>query len=119
MTQVQSAVIRNRNRLELCPMLEQEDHAMDQTKAAPRWGLGADKGLVALLVVYALLWLPIIGRSTANPQLLAAFSNDEPLITQQLVGMRLRPYGNPANLLADPSRRPAEWGHIAYPEIMY
>src|SRR5262245_45373804 len=100
-------------------MPEQENQAppMDRTKVSPRWGLGLDRGLVALLVLYGLLWLPIIGRSTTNPQLLAAFSNDEPVITQQLVGMRLRPYGNPANLLADPSRRPAEWGHMTYGNI--
>jgi len=78
-----------------------------------------DKPLLVLLGVYALMLAPLVPRSTANPQLLAAFINDEPLISLQLVGMGLPPYGNPANLLKEPGRSPREWGFITYPGIMY
>jgi hypothetical protein len=75
--------------------------------------------LLALLCVHGLLWLPLIARSTENPQKLAAFINDEPVITQQLVGMSMRPYGNPANLLRDPWRAPQYWGYLTYPNNIY
>src|SRR5687768_7544063 len=64
--------------------------------------LTRDKCLLILLGLHALLWLPLVARSTDNPQHLAAFVNDEPVITQQLVGMSVRPYGNPANFLRHP-----------------
>jgi 4-amino-4-deoxy-L-arabinose transferase-like glycosyltransferase len=75
--------------------------------------------LLACLLLYSLMWLPLIARSTANPQLLASFNNDEPAISQQLTGMMKKPYGNPANLLKHPERRPNYWGAIAYAGIPY
>jgi hypothetical protein len=79
--------------------------------------LALDKPVTALLVLYTALWAPLISRQTANPRMLASYSNDEPLLTQELVAMRYRPYGNPANLdLANPKHGdpPAYWGTIRY-----
>jgi len=81
--------------------------------------LAVDLPLASLLLVYALLWVPLLGRVTDNPRHLAAFINDEPMITQQLVGMTLWPYGHPGNLMQHPERRPAEWETISYPNGLY
>jgi hypothetical protein len=75
--------------------------------------------LAALLVLFAGIWIPTIPRATENPQYLSSFINDEPMITQQLVGMMLPPYGNPANLLDHPERRASYWGGICYPGVVY
>ena len=78
-----------------------------------------DKTLLTLIVLASAVCIPLIPRSTDNPQHLAAFINDEPAITCQLVGMAVRPYGNPANYLKDTTRMPKEWGIIQYPEYIY
>ncbi len=79
--------------------------------------LRCDKPLWALLAVYALLWLPLLPRQVSNPRMLASLINDEVLLTQEMVAMRHRPYGNPANYdLMNPNHRPlpAYWGTIQY-----
>jgi hypothetical protein len=75
--------------------------------------------LLGLLLLYLLLWVPLIPRSTATPQYLAAFINDEPPITYQLVGMGVKPYGNPANFMKDPRRAPAYWGYLGFGNYIY
>ncbi|MCI0379457.1 MAG: glycosyltransferase family 39 protein [Gemmataceae bacterium] len=84
--------------------------------AERRW---PDKALCALLLVYGVLWFPLVGRSTSNPHLLAAFINDEPPITQQLLGMTVPPYGNPANYLQAPQRVPEYWGNLLFSDYIY
>src|SRR4051794_9990255 len=101
------------------PIAQQSSQEESQQPPGQHWWGKMDKGLLALLCVYGLLWIPLIPRSTANPQMLAACINDEPLISLQLVGMRFPPYGNPANLLKHPERSPREWGFLTYPGIMY
>ena len=66
-----------------------------------------DRVLLAVIAGFAALWLPMVPRATDNPQHLATFSNDDPMIVYELVGMLRPPYGNPGNLLAHPDRRPA------------
>jgi hypothetical protein len=78
-----------------------------------------DRPLLVLVAAYLLMWAPLLTRSTANPQLLATFNNDEPTITYELVGMGMRPYGDPANLLRDPRRAPPEWRYLGYGNFMY
>jgi hypothetical protein len=78
-----------------------------------------DWAVLSLLAIYAALIAPLVPRSTANPQHLATFNDDDPVITQQLVGMTVPPYGNPANYLRHPERRPAYWGTLAWPGQVY
>jgi hypothetical protein len=76
-------------------------------------------GLLALAAVYLAAWLPVVGKGTDNPHLLAARINDEPPIVQQMLGMAQPSYGDPANYLRDPSRLPPEWGEIVFPGYIY
>jgi hypothetical protein len=68
---------------------------------------------------YAILFGPLIPRSTDSPQHLVAFVDDEPVIAQQMLGMTVKPYGNPANYLRAPWRVPAYWGSMRYPNFIY
>ena len=78
-----------------------------------------DKCPLFLAVLFSAYCIPLIDRSTANPHYLAAFINDEPAITQQLVSMSLPPYGNPARYFRKPELVPAEWQEIKYPNYIY
>ena len=65
----------------------------------------------------------LVPRNTDNPQLLAAFANDEPWMTLALDGTIAKPFGNPANYL-DPTAEafkkiPAYWGTLRYDNIIY
>lgn len=90
--------------------------------AASAWqtlapALRCDRCAYALLALYGLLWVPLLPRQVANPRLLASLINDEPLLTQELVAMTFRPYGNPSNLDGMNPRHhpvPAYWGSISY-----
>ena len=77
-----------------------------------------DRYLLLLVLPFAVVVIPLIPNNTANPQLLAAFANDEPWLTMALEGMTVPPYGNPANFLYAPEGRspalPAHWGHLRY-----
>jgi hypothetical protein len=81
--------------------------------------LRVDLPLGLLLVVYLALWLPPIARLTQSPFHLNSFAIDEAMITQQLVAMEHRPYGNPANYMAHWDWVPAEWGSIRFFGVYY
>lgn len=85
--------------------------------------LRVDRPLAVVLVLAAILYVPPIPRATDNPQMLAAFVNDEPWITMALDGMLAKPYGNPANYLnpigSAHKEIPAYWGHLRYDNITY
>lgn len=88
-------------------------------RAAPEV-LRLDAPLLAIVAFYLALWLPVSARATENPRKLAAYVNDEPMITQQLVGMTLPPYGNPANgMRHSGDDLPEEWRGIFYYGVYY
>jgi len=80
-----------------------------------------DVPLVVILVVYCAIVLPLVPRWTANAPMLAAFTNDEPFITQQLDGMTVRPYGNPSNFLEvkNADEIPSYWHAYRYYNLIY
>jgi hypothetical protein len=78
-------------------------------------------GLISLLFLIATLGS--VTRATDNPQMLAAFNDDEPWQTASLEGMLKKPYGNPGNFL-DPhspayGRIPPHWGYLRYGGTIY
>jgi len=82
-----------------------------------------DRYVAPILLFSLILFGPLISRNADNPQLLAAFVNDEPWMTMALDGAIAKPFGNPANYL-DPkakaySKVPAYWGTLRYPNIVY
>ena len=82
-----------------------------------------DWAIVSFLLVAAIVVVPGIPRNSANPQMLAAFVNDEPFMAMGLDGMIVPPFGNPANYL-DPkshnqSKIPSYWGGLRYPGVTY
>jgi hypothetical protein len=82
-----------------------------------------DRYIAPILFLSLILFGSLIPRNTDNPQLLAAFVNDEPWMTMALDGTIAKPLGNPANYL-DPnakaySKIPAYWGTLRYPNIVY
>jgi hypothetical protein len=80
-----------------------------------------DVPLVIIVVIYCAVVLPQVPRWTANAPMLAAFTNDEPFITQQLDGMTVRPYGNPSNFLEvkNAGEIPAYWHDYRYYNLIY
>ena len=82
---------------------------------------GLDVPLAVLLAVYCALLLPLVPRWTENAPLLAAFTNDEPFITQQLDGMTVPPYGNPSNFLEvkNAGEIPSYWMNYRYYGLIY
>jgi hypothetical protein len=86
--------------------------------------LRLDKPLLALLLVHAVLFVPLIPRATDNARMLAAFGNDEVPLCMALDGMTVRPYGNPGNYLEDDAvfgKRPVPdyWYNIRYSGFLY
>jgi Dolichyl-phosphate-mannose-protein mannosyltransferase len=82
-----------------------------------------DRYIAPILLLSLILFGPLIPRNADNPQLLAAFSNDEPWMTMALDGTIAKPEGNPANYL-DPKTKaynyiPAYWGTLRYPNVIY
>jgi hypothetical protein len=82
-----------------------------------------DRYVVPILLLSLILFGPLIPRNADNPQLLAAFVNDEPWMTMALDGTIAKPFGNPANYL-DPTagaynKVPAYWGTLRYANIIY
>jgi hypothetical protein len=80
-----------------------------------------DVPLAVLLAVYCALLLPLVPRWTENAPMLAAFTNDEPFITQQLDGMTVPPYGNPSNFLEveNAGEIPSYWMNYRYYGLIY
>jgi hypothetical protein len=83
--------------------------------------LALDVPLIVIAVIYCAIVLPLVPRWTDNAPMLAAFTNDEPFITQQLDGMTIRPYGNPSNFLEtkNADKIPAYWGGYRYYNLIY
>lgn len=83
--------------------------------------LAVDRWLAVILVLYVVLMLPLIPRWTDNAAYLAAFTNDEPFITQQLDGMTVNPYGNPSNYLEkqNAAEIPSYWLRYRYYNLIY
>lgn len=82
-----------------------------------------DRYVAPILLLSLILFGPLIPRNADNPQLLAAFVNDEPWMTMALDGTIAKPFGNPANYL-DPTagaynKVPAYWGTLRYANIIY
>jgi len=82
-----------------------------------------DRCVAPILLLSLVLFGPLIPRNADNPQLLAAFVNDEPWMTMALDGTIAKPFGNPANYL-DPkaeayNKVPAYWGTLRYANIVY
>ncbi len=75
-----------------------------------------------IVCIFLALFLSTVGRHSADAPLLAAFEDDEPLITMQLDGMTAWPYGNPANYLYSthqiPTNIPHYW-HTPYVNLPY
>lgn len=80
-----------------------------------------DRILMIILVVFTILYLPPIFKGAQNARILEVVANDEPLITMQLEGMTVPPYGNPANFLKveNESKIPGHWYNMRYFDIIY
>ena len=82
-----------------------------------------DVPIVVFSLVFLALYAPLVPRNTDNPQLLAAYVNDEPFLTMALEATLVRPYGNPGNYFD--SRRPSSgdlpdhWADMRYTNISY
>lgn len=91
--------------------------------ATVRHHVRLDVPIVIFSIVYLALFAPLIPRNTDNPQLLAAYSNDEPFLTMALEATLVPPYGNPGTYFdpLDPASAdiPGHWGEKTYPNITY
>lgn len=75
-----------------------------------------------LAFILLFLFLPTIGRHAADGLMLATFVDDEALITMQLDGMTVWPYGNPATYLGMggiPKDLPEHWNNFNYQNLPY
>jgi Dolichyl-phosphate-mannose-protein mannosyltransferase len=85
--------------------------------------LRLDWRIGCLCAVYLLLFLPTITRHTENPQLVAAFSNDEPFLVMALDATTRFPWGNPGNYFdvrkSAQQSIPDYWGGLRYEGINY
>ena len=54
-----------------------------------------DIPVIVFAVAYLALFGPLVTRNTANPQLMAAYVNDEPFLTMGLEATLVPPYANP------------------------
>lgn len=81
--------------------------------------LRIDRWIAILAVVYLVLYAPLVPRNADNPQLIAAYVNDEPFLTMALEAMLVWPYGNPANYFTGTRELPAHWGSMRYDNVIY
>lgn len=120
-------------KLQLAKFSELGEKALQGTSA---WGLPfrtvlqvisdyarLDRYIAPILLLALISIGTLIPRNTDNPQMLAAFANDEPWMTLALDGTIAKPFGNPANYL-DPTaeafkKKPAYWGTLRYDNIVY
>jgi len=82
-----------------------------------------DVPIAIFAAVFVVAFAPLIPRNTDNPQLLAAYANDEPFLTMALEATLVWPYGNPGTYF-DQKRTasqhvPARWGDKRYFNITY
>ena len=80
--------------------------------------LRIDRYIGTVIVLFVLLFVPLIPRATDNPQMLASASNDDPWMAMALEATLAKPYGNPSNYF-DPKASahehiPPHWGHLRY-----
>ena len=80
--------------------------------------LRIDRYIGAVVIIFVLLFVPLIPRATDNPQMLATASNDDPWMAMALEATLAKPYGNPSNYF-DPKASahehiPPHWGHLRY-----
>src|SRR4051812_21033600 len=85
--------------------------------------LRIDRYIGAVVVIFILLFVPLIPRATDNPQMLATASNDDPWMVMALEATLAKPYGNPSNYF-DPKASahehiPPYWGYLRYDNIVY
>jgi hypothetical protein len=82
-----------------------------------------DVPIVAFAIVFIVLFAPLIPRNTDNPQLLAAYANDEPFLTMALEATLVPPYGNPGAYFDQKNSAsrnvPERWGDKRYFNITY
>lgn len=82
-----------------------------------------DVPIVIFSLVFVALYAPLIPRNTDNPQLMAAYVNDEPFLTMALEATLVPPYGNPGAYFDTQSSAssdiPAHWADMRYPNITY
>src|SRR4051812_39697783 len=85
--------------------------------------LRLDWPLALIILFYSCLFLPLVSRNADNPQMLAAFVNDEPFQVMALEATQVWPFGNPANFFKQESpnymKIPQHWGAMRYPNITY
>lgn len=91
--------------------------------AVAREYLRLDIAISIPVILLCLFVAPGLTRTADNPQMLAAFVDDEVWQALALEGTLHRPYGNPANFL-DPSSHayqeiPPDWGGVRYPGLFY
>lgn len=82
-----------------------------------------DVPIVIFAVLYLVLFAPLVPRNTDNPDLLAAYANDEPFLVMALEATLVPPYGNPGAYF-DPlnpasTEIPEYWGEKRYTNISY
>ena len=82
-----------------------------------------DWPIAIFAAVFLALFAPLVPRNTDNPQLLAAYSNDEPFLAMALEATLVPPYGNPGvyfdQTKAAASDIPDRWGDKRYFNITY
>ena len=74
---------------------------------------------IGCLVLFLLVLLPTVTRHVENPQMMAAYSNDEPYLAMALDATTRFPWGNPANYFDIRKKAsqsiPEYWGSPAIP----
>ena len=82
-----------------------------------------DRYLLIFVVLYGALVFPTIFYGIQNAKLQDLVANDEPMITMELDGMTVYPYGNPANYLnpenVEKMKLPDYWYDFTYYGLPY
>ena len=82
-----------------------------------------DVPIAIFAALYLALFAPLIPRNADNPDLLAAYSNDEPFLTMALEATLVPPYGNPGvyfdQTKPEASEIPERWGEKRYFNVTY
>ena len=88
-----------------------------------RNSLRLDWRIGCLCALFLLVLLPTVTRHVENPQMMAAYSNDEPFLAMALDATTRFPWGNPANYFDIRKKAsqsiPEYWGSLRYPGITY
>jgi hypothetical protein len=88
-----------------------------------RNSLRLDWRIRCLCALFLLVLLPTVTRHVENPQMMAAYSNDEPYLAVALDATTRFPWGNPANYFDIRKKAsqsiPEYWGSLRYTGITY